>query len=347
MMALLSIVIGIVFVLLLFSLLATTTMEMLAGLLSLRGKHLLEAIQDMIGTSQGEFRRHPFYQQLTIGSNMKAKGKALPSYLSAWNFSAILTDILDIRTSDQIGERIASVENKHLRRILEFLHQQTGNDLVAFKKKVEDWFNEVMDRASGAYKRKARTWLFSIGLVIALIFNVDVISIYHNLSVNATLRELIADQATAYVNNNPRPSETINPDYSAAKAKMGEIINNNISAISTPLGLGWEQVGQQQLNAKWWLYHVAGWFTTALAISLGATFWFDLLRKLVGLRNAGPAPATNTATGTVQAQAPPPPAKGDLRVAPSDSILESTGRRSSAPPAATRRKASKPPKDQK
>jgi hypothetical protein len=335
-MALITIVIGIVFVLLLFSLLATTVMELVAGLLSLRGKHLLDAVQDMIGSAKSSFQRHPFYEQLTIGSNMRAGGKALPSYLSAWNFSAILTDILEIQTSEDIGDKIEQVSNARLKKILQFIHRQTGDDLVAFKKKVEEWFNEVMDRASGAYKRKTRTYLFCIGLALALGFNVDVITVYHNLSVNTTLREFVANQATTFVNNNPRPSDTLNPDYYAAKAKIGELVNDNIGAISSPLGLGWEQVNPQQMDSKWWLYHLLGWFTTAMAISLGATFWFDLLRKLVGMRNSGPTPATPAA----QAQAPTTPAvpKNDLRVAPSDSILEST-RDAKAPP---RRSAPRP-----
>lgn len=35
---------------------------------------------------------------------------------------------------------------------------------------------------------------------------------------------------------------------------------------------------------------IAGWFITALAISLGAPFWFDLLSKLVNIRSAGKNP---------------------------------------------------------
>jgi hypothetical protein len=42
---------------------------------------------------------------------------------------------------------------------------------------------------------------------------------------------------------------------------------------------------------------VFGWLITALAISLGAPFWFDLLNKLVKLRAAGPRPATGSDEG--------------------------------------------------
>lgn len=39
-----------------------------------------------------------------------------------------------------------------------------------------------------------------------------------------------------------------------------------------------------------WATTLCGWFITALAISLGAPFWFDLLNKLVQLRNSGKKP---------------------------------------------------------
>lgn len=44
---------------------------------------------------------------------------------------------------------------------------------------------------------------------------------------------------------------------------------------------------------SWWLWKIAGLAATALAISQGAPFWFDLLQKAVNLRLAGNPPATD------------------------------------------------------
>jgi hypothetical protein len=43
---------------------------------------------------------------------------------------------------------------------------------------------------------------------------------------------------------------------------------------------------------SWWLWKIVGLAATALAISQGAPFWFDLLQKAVNLRLAGTPPAT-------------------------------------------------------
>ena len=41
--------------------------------------------------------------------------------------------------------------------------------------------------------------------------------------------------------------------------------------------------------------HFLGWLLTAIAVSLGAPFWFDMLKKIVNLRNAGKEPEKKTA----------------------------------------------------
>jgi len=42
----------------------------------------------------------------------------------------------------------------------------------------------------------------------------------------------------------------------------------------------------------WWLFlqHATGWFLTAVAVSLGAPFWFDILNKFMNIRSAGKSP---------------------------------------------------------
>jgi len=39
-----------------------------------------------------------------------------------------------------------------------------------------------------------------------------------------------------------------------------------------------------------WFLKILGWLITALAISFGAPFWFDLLNRLVDLRGSGKKP---------------------------------------------------------
>ncbi|MDE1177028.1 MAG: hypothetical protein PW789_10540 [Edaphobacter sp.] len=47
-------------------------------------------------------------------------------------------------------------------------------------------------------------------------------------------------------------------------------------------------------DGTWWIWKILGLLATALAISQGAPFWFDLLQKAVNLRLAGTPPATTS-----------------------------------------------------
>jgi len=79
-MGMLSVVTGIVFVLLLLSLLATTVMELLAATLSLRGKNLEEALRNMLaGTDvdekNSESVQKQFFVPATVGALRQKPGK--------------------------------------------------------------------------------------------------------------------------------------------------------------------------------------------------------------------------------------------------------------------------------
>ena len=321
MLAMLSIAIGLVFVMLLFSFLASSVMELIAALFSLRGKHLLGALKDMLGSITPQFTQHVYYQQL-LGGTRQDKRKGYPSYIAPGTFSSIVSDILHDSDPNKIKERIEAMPEGQLRDLMLFLYNQSNGHIASFKEKTEEWFNEVMDRASGAYKRKTKNWLITVGFVIAVLFNVDPLDIYHNLSMNATLREFIADTATEYVQTNPSPEEQeAAKSYWEAKEQIGVLVNENIQSISEPLGIGWNTVNMAEMTFQAWLIKVFGWLVTALCISMGATFWFDILKSLISIRSSGPPPPSgekeaglsNTFTESTPRVVSPPPADSTVR----------------------------------
>jgi len=46
--------------------------------------------------------------------------------------------------------------------------------------------------------------------------------------------------------------------------------------------------------ALWLLLSIIGWLVTALAVSLGAPFWFDTLNRFMRARSAGDIPRSTT-----------------------------------------------------
>jgi hypothetical protein len=65
----------------------------------------------------------------------------------------------------------------------------------------------------------------------------------------------------------------------------------------TGLPIGWRNPGGVQAYLiEHHIVAVLGWLLTALAASLGAPFWFDLLNKVANLRSAGPNPDEKKST---------------------------------------------------
>jgi len=61
--------------------------------------------------------------------------------------------------------------------------------------------------------------------------------------------------------------------------------DNPGKAIANPANAGKSAVW---VVVVWGLKHFfVGWLLTALAVSLGAQFWFDILKRFVSLRSAG------------------------------------------------------------
>jgi hypothetical protein len=75
----------------------------------------------------------------------------------------------------------------------------TQTQLQQLHDSVEVWFNNSMDRVSGAYKRTVQGWLFIIGVFIASCSNADTIDMWRRLSENDKLRDAMAARAAASI----------------------------------------------------------------------------------------------------------------------------------------------------
>jgi hypothetical protein len=58
-------------------------------------------------------------------------------------------------------------------------------------------------------------------------------------------------------------------------------------------------------NQRGGVHTLSGWMITALAISLGSPFWFDLLGKFINIRNAGKKPQSDESVKAVKGNVPP------------------------------------------
>lgn len=302
MLAILSIVIGLVFVLLLFSMLTSAIVEVYHAFKASRGNHLKDTLEMMLGPEKAQrFLDHAYFKQLSSATKPTSTQK-LPVWIDKNTFSAILADILTPEGERiPIQERINNIENEQLRKVMNFLWRQSGDDVRVFQAKVEHWFDEVMARAKEWFIDSTKWRLFFFGTILAAALNADTIQIYQSLSTNAVLREQIASDAAGFVNSadtslvsrNSGVRDTTRKDTADARANFVKLKGMYSEHIVSPLGLGW---GQSQPATWWdWLTKVVGWLITGVAVTMGAPFWFEMLKKLLALKGSTGG-GTNTAS---------------------------------------------------
>jgi hypothetical protein len=240
-----------------------------------------------------EFYAHPLI------TGMMAPGKnpdsAHPSYLPSRTFA---TTIIDLVTHAKQGaitfadfqQGVQALPPGDVRTALLALMRNAAGDLDRAQKNVEDWFDDTMERASGWYKRRTELVTVCIALLLVIGTNADTIRIARILWTNNTDRAVIAEKAKACAEN------------SASMQNKCQELNQNESQTLRSV-LSWPSPDES--NPEPWHLRLLGWFLSAVAISLGAPFWFDLLNKLMNIRNAGKKPAKGDSQPDDRTPTPP------------------------------------------
>jgi hypothetical protein len=204
---------------------------------------------------------------------------------------------------------------------------KTATDVVdSAVSELENLFDSTMNRASGWYKVNVQRIAFGIGLVVALVLNVDTIHVGRQLWASDALREKAVAAASAFYDsaegqaqlnaiciaqemhaevptpaaNGAVPTMTLAQWHavkSCTESKVAEV-TKSLTDVGYPIGwTGWDGYlpkGQPGQSLAWAL---VGTLMTGLALSLGASFWFDLLGKFMNVRMTGKREDTIGANG--------------------------------------------------
>jgi hypothetical protein len=293
--AVVDVAIGLSFVFLIISTFATAIVEAIAGILKKRASSLESWLAGNLMGDDGKSEagnavakrvlNHPLIHAMT-------KGKSQPSYIPAQHFIVALLEggQKDVAAGEKYGRMaiagaadakkdtealIAALPNGPIKEVVLRLWDEAGHDVTRFRQAGEAWFNQAMDRLSGAYKRWSQLILWGIGLAFAIALNVDAVRIAESLWHDQTLRQLVVEQA----------QNVKTPKVNAQTAA------DQLNGLPLPIGWGGPAGGWP--SGLWdTLLKALGILITSAAVSLGAPFWFDSLSKLANLRNTGPKPST-------------------------------------------------------
>jgi hypothetical protein len=347
---LLDVVIGLVFIYALLALVCTAANEIYAGMSDRRENHLSEGISNLLGEQavNGGGRQKvkytppgtkselgvvdAFYAHPLIKS-LNEKGTR-PSYIPEAVFARVLLDMFaptggTVAPVNKFGDFVKGVESalpsdSDLRRTLLILAEDAGGDLEKLNASLVSWFNDAMKRVTGWYKNQSQSSLLLISFLICLAMNADSIRIFKELYTSPAKRNVIVTQA--------EQASKVFANYTCQRGAVS--VANSTKALTESLGKleatglswGWdgyvfkpkEFKGQDMVN---FLLMLLGILFTAVAATLGAPFWFDMLGKLVNLRAIGkppaetetkPTPPSATNATTKQAAVPSNPASVNM-----------------------------------
>lgn len=300
----LGVAIGVASVCLIFSIFASHIQEIWASFGARRASSLESALKNMLGDEQltNVFFSHPLIRSISFSPTRtsllrtSAPLSPRPSYIPSDQFNKILQSILlttnNLKTTD-LPNLIAALPDSSLKNRLKTLTLGLEHDVSACNTAVEKWYDDTMDRVNGLYKRHTQISLLFLGLGLSVLCNVNLLRVSRALWTSAPTRDQLVSLAQQY-----KCADSANcTDLNYWKARQD--LETNLASL--PIGYQgfqpatyWKRVREQ---FPWpilgtWAMNLTGWLLTAIAVSLGAPFWFDLVNKLVNIRMVGQKPAT-------------------------------------------------------
>ena len=264
----LDVVIGLVFIYLLYSLLATVMSEIFATAFKLKALNLREAIGRMLedidipdaatpttgnkednrlmdsikfakktkGDFVNTFYQHPKIVKLGSSGVFGTPSSYKPSAFSDTIFSILGIDgmankaVLDDPDLTALKKAFAPATA----RFVKGLWENSFGDIATFRWKLEDWFNQTMEQSIEWYKRKIRVITLCIGFIMAWLFNADTFKMINTLSTDDKAREQLVQMATAYIEKGQSQGTqqpNANPEIIKAITTLGAQINAIDSSI--------------------------------------------------------------------------------------------------------------------
>ncbi len=286
----LDVALGLALVYFLLSLLASTIQEAIAAALGWRAKFLerwlCTVLHDPdkeadVKKTVGAFLASPL---ITI-----APGKRGPSYIASDVFSAAALTAGGLeKLPETLDEAIAALPSPQLQRVARALCADGVTDVAQLRARLERWYDNSMERVSGWYKRRVQIVLAVIGLGLAILVNADTTRIAHAFWSDKTVRAAVVAKAGQVAQGG------------SGAAGLSGVANQvkQIKTLQLPLGWSLKKGDPRDIphGAGGWVGKIVGLLLTALALTLGAPFWFDLLSKVARIRFSGAPPPTTGGT---------------------------------------------------
>lgn len=320
--AILDVAVGLVFVFLIASLICAAIREGAESWFKTRAVYLEQGIRELLCDDKNtelapRLYGHPLISALYKGSydEKKIKGRrwweptSLPSYIPSRNFALALLDVVargPVASSSaqpskcisfaDLNAAIATIQVESVKRLFLSALDVAHGDIAEVQGYVQKWYDSAMDRVAGWYKRRTQIYLFALGFLVAVLANINAITIARFLYRDPGRRAALVASASnlpASLGSNTGNIDTLLVRLNGIDLPVGWIggasgslrktENASPERVSTPADP--PVLTRILAQASIWSSVLFGWLITAFAISLGAPFWFDLLSRFMEIRS--------------------------------------------------------------
>lgn len=161
---------------------------------------------------------------------------------------------------------------------------------------ISQWYNQLSNRTTIWYKKKSKQRLFALGLLLSVLLNIDSIKLFKYYNSNPEARTEVIN---FYESNETTLSKLADKydktDTTTTFLEIKNLIQTDkkqvdslIKATGIPIGWNFSSVKNAETKNTFdviiskvtgLLLKIIGFIITAFAASLGAPFWFDILKK--------------------------------------------------------------------
>lgn len=164
------------------------------------------------------------------------------------------------------------------------------DDVEALREKLNTWIGGLMDQASETFKAQARWWVVVISFVVTFILGVDSIALAKLYWQNAALSATADAQATLILASTDDENQK-NADVQQLITQLDEMKATDQFWYQKPEDAPDDWNFMNIFFSKFW-----GMVITAIAVSQGSSFWYDLMKQIKGEQPKDESAVSATAT---------------------------------------------------
>jgi hypothetical protein len=256
--------------------LASHLLEAFVGMINSRGNQLRSRLEAALGQGTANaIYDDPLIKSLGPFSKWFGTGLQPPSYIEPQFFARVVSKLF--------GTDGSAVKSNSVIKDL----KDAAPTAAEFEAKIIEWFKAINDRQNGVYTRWSFLRLGIIGLAFAVAMDLDTVQIAGAIWANPDAANTIVAKLGEGIPSGSGDVTKLTPEQTK---KLQDSIATAVGQLQP--SYAWQKV---PTGPKEWLSKALGWLLTALATSLGAQFWFNILSEAMKLRASGPKPETKEA----------------------------------------------------